>query len=89
MNELNIPGLPKIQLTCFEYDETKGELTIDIAPDETLNAYVGKALGQENPATHEEMEAFFVNIIVKALEKKDGYDLQKAEKDQEENTPSV
>lgn len=83
MNQLNIPGLPVIQLTQFEYDETKGELTIEIAPSEVLNQYVGAALGQEKPATHEEMERFFVDIIVKALEKRDGYNFSDIDKEKD------
>lgn len=79
MNQLNIPGLPQIQLTQFEYNEETSELTIEIAPSDTLNEYVGAALGQENPATHEEMERFFVEIIIKALERKDGFAIEQPE----------
>lgn len=86
MNELNIPGLPVIQLTQFEYDEAKGELTIDIAPSDTLNEYVGAALGKETPATHEEMERFFVDIIVKALERRDGFNFNTPDNQEKEET---
>ena len=89
MNELNLPGLPVIKLKEFTYDETAQELTVNIEPDETLNTYVGGILKKDGPATHDEMEAFFVNIIIKALEQKDGYDFQEPEKDQDQNDSIV
>ena len=79
MHKLDLPGLPQVQLTKFDYDETNQELTVEIKPDETLNTYVGGVLKKDGPVTHEEMEAFFVNIIVKALQQEDGYDIQKHE----------
>jgi hypothetical protein len=82
-------SIPHVKLTKFEYDETTSTLDVEIKQNNKLNKLVGATLNLGRDATHEESEKYIVEIIVKALEKKDGYDFQKAEKDQEENDHSV
>lgn len=73
-NTLSLPDCPSIILKKFEYNETTQELTVELVENNELNIFVAEKLKTET-VTHEQVEEFITNIIIKALQKSDGYDI--------------
>lgn len=71
-----IPELPFVKLSKLEYNVAEQTLDVEICESEELNYYVGQQLKLGRNATHEQATEFFANIIVKALSKEDGFDIE-------------